>query len=89
MSRRRGNNYNSVQYQKLEQCDQNHSDTEIQQPISVRIPWKAISLAFVLCVGGLFMLILGSLIVTGHLDSKVTNLLIIIHNNNQIESFNC
>lgn len=36
-----------------------------------KVPWKAISLATMLFLGGTIMLVVGTLILTGHLDSKV------------------
>ena len=38
---------------------------------SARVPWRAIIYAAVLLVGGTVLLVLGSLIVTGHLDPEV------------------
>lgn len=77
MSRRRGNHFEDVQYQKLDQFDQPYLDSQIQQSCSQTIPWKAIALAVLLCIGGLFMLIMGSLIVAGHVDTKVRKLFLI------------
>lgn len=37
----------------------------------IKIPWKAITLATLLFVGGTVMLVTGSLIVSGHIDTKV------------------
>lgn len=71
MSRRRTNAFNGVQYQQLDQTDGDYSDSQFQLPETQKIPWKAVLLAILLCVGGLFMLIFGSLIVSGHVDTKV------------------
>ncbi|KAK6639019.1 hypothetical protein RUM43_007289 [Polyplax serrata] len=74
MSRRRGTNtFNNVQYQKLDQSDQSYLDSQFQQTSTQKIPWKAIGLATLLCFGGIFMLLVGSLIITGHLDSKYSD----------------
>lgn len=79
MSRRRGNTYSDVQYERLDQSDQSYLDSQFQQSCTQKIPWKAIGLAVLLCFGGLFMLSLGSLIVTGHLDTKVKTCLITVY----------
>jgi hypothetical protein len=42
----------------------------------VRIPWKAIGLAAVLFLGGTLLLVLGSLLVAGRIDAKVSASLI-------------
>lgn len=71
MSRRRTNAFNNVQYQQLDQADKGYSDSQFEPPTAPKIPWKAVTLAILLCIGGLFMLIFGSLIVSGYVDTKV------------------
>ncbi|KAG5333709.1 TM230 protein, partial [Acromyrmex charruanus] len=39
----------------------------------IKIPWKAIMLAVLLFIGGTIMLIMGSLIVSGQIDSKYSD----------------
>lgn len=75
MSRRRANAFSDVQYQQLDQTDSNnYADLQFQPQAVQKVPWKAIGLALLLCVGGLVMLIVGSLIVSGHLDTKVSKI---------------
>lgn len=74
MSRRRTNAFSNVQYSQLDQVDGGYADCQFQQQFqqqSYKIPWKAVTLAILLCFGGLFMLVFGSLIVSGHVDTKV------------------
>ena len=37
---------------------------------AVKIPWRAVSYAVILFLGGSTLLIIGSLIITGHIDSE-------------------
>ncbi|XP_017885572.1 transmembrane protein 230 [Ceratina calcarata] len=72
MSRRKlGSNkqFNNVDYTQLLETDNGFFDSQFVRP-PIKIPWKAIMLAALLFVGGTIMLIVGSLIVCGYIDSK-------------------
>ncbi|CAG9787889.1 unnamed protein product [Diatraea saccharalis] len=59
-------------YRLLSNDDSGFSDTQFELPPQ-KIPWKAISLAAFLFIVGTVLLITGSLIVTGHIDTKYSD----------------
>ncbi|XP_073997461.1 transmembrane protein 230-like [Rhodnius prolixus] len=62
--------FSSVKYRKLhKKTDDSYIDEQFSHE-TPKIPWKAICLAAMLFLGGIFLLITGILIVTGHLDTK-------------------
>ncbi|CAK1585214.1 unnamed protein product [Parnassius mnemosyne] len=56
-------------YTAVPNDDSGFSDAQFEVP-PPRIPWKAISLAAFLFIVGTILLTVGSLIVTGHIDTK-------------------
>lgn len=59
-------------YAKVPTDDSGFSDAQFDMP-PARIPWKAITLATFLFIVGTILLIVGSLIVTGHIDTKYSD----------------
>lgn len=72
MSRRRGRDYENVDYTKLAGTDNGFVDAQFTSPPQ-KIPWKAVTLALTLLFTGVVLLILGSLIVSGHIDVKYSD----------------
>lgn len=72
MSRRRGRDYERVDYTKLAATDSGFIDAQFASPPQ-KIPWKAVTLAATLLVTGTVLLILGSLVVSGHIDVKYSD----------------
>ncbi|XP_066991538.1 transmembrane protein 230 [Anabrus simplex] len=77
MSRRRVTTFNNINYQKLsnedrESRDSEFTDAQFESPPS-EIPWKALILAFLLCVGGTVLLVMGSLLVSGYFGVKYSD----------------
>lgn len=62
----------TYQYQRLSQDDSGFVDAQFKAP-SVRVPWKSVILAVALFVMGTLLLVLGSLLVTGHIDEQYSD----------------
>lgn len=69
MSRRRGKEYENVDYTKLSSTDNGFVDAQFISP-PVKVPWKSVTLASLLFVGGIVLLVMGSLVVSGTIDTK-------------------
>ncbi|XP_077287064.1 transmembrane protein 230 [Arctopsyche grandis] len=67
-SRKKHSNYS---YSKLADRE-DFTDEQFQLP-PTKIPWKAICLATFLCCVGFVLLLIGSLIITGHIDSQYSD----------------
>lgn len=72
MSRRRGREYENVDYTKLSSTDHGFVDAQFVGP-PTKIPWKAVSFAAVLLIAGTVLLILGIMVVTGYIDTKYSD----------------
>lgn len=72
MSRRRGKDYEHVDYTKLTATDNGFVDAQFIHP-PPKIPWKAVTLAALLFIAGSALLVIGSLVVSGHIDSKYSD----------------
>lgn len=67
MSRRRGKEYDHVDYTKLSATDNGFVDAQFITPTQA-IPWKSIILATSLLIVGSFLLIFGCFVVSGHIN---------------------
>ncbi|CAM1154182.1 Uncharacterised protein r2_g4245 [Pycnogonum litorale] len=62
---------NTVRYQKLPTNDNDgFVDMQFEKP-ERKIPWKAIALACILFIGGSILILIASLLISGHIDAKV------------------
>lgn len=59
-------------YRLVSNDDSGFSDAQFEEP-PVKIPWKAITLAAFLFIVGTILLLVGSLIVTGYIDTKYSD----------------
>lgn len=63
----------NVKYSKIPTVERDCADGYTDEQFAIpkqKVPWKAIILATILCVGGLVTLVTGSLIVSGHIHEK-------------------
>ncbi|XP_065172656.1 transmembrane protein 230-like isoform X2 [Atheta coriaria] len=72
MSRRRAKEYDNVDYTQLAGTDSGFVDAQFLQPPD-KVPWKAIVFAGVLMIVGTTLLVVGSLVVSGHIDVKYSD----------------
>lgn len=72
MSRRRGKEFDNVDYTQLISGDTGFVDEQFIHPPE-KIPWKAVLLAGSLLFVGTVLLLLGSLIVSGYIDMKYSD----------------
>lgn len=73
MSRRRGKEYENIDYTKLQPIDKgSFVDAQFVAPAQ-KVPWKAITLATLLLVVGSFLLIFGILVVSGHISLEYSD----------------
>lgn len=69
MSRRRNFPHDNVQYTRLSGAESDYLDEQFDYP-PPKVPWKAIILSTILSIGGFILLLVGILIVTGHIDAQ-------------------
>lgn len=72
MSRRRGKDYENVDYSKLAGSDSGFTDAQFAEPPTV-VPWKSVALAASLCLAGTVLLVLGVMVVSGSIDVKYSD----------------
>ncbi|GAB6022467.1 hypothetical protein CHUAL_006578 [Chamberlinius hualienensis] len=62
----------SARYHRLTKTDDGYIDLQFEKP-AVRIPWKALCLAIALFVVGSGLIIIGSLLISGYIDTKYSD----------------
>lgn len=62
----------SVRYHKLTKTDDGYIDLQFQRP-APKVPWKAIGLAVVLFSVGTVLIVVGSLLLAGTIDTKYSD----------------
>ncbi|KRT78276.1 hypothetical protein AMK59_6805, partial [Oryctes borbonicus] len=72
ISRRKGKDYDSVDYTQLPPTDNGFIDAQFIHPPQ-KIPWQSICLATFLLIIGSILLVMGTMIVTGHIDMKYSD----------------
>ncbi|XP_013779775.1 transmembrane protein 230-like isoform X1 [Limulus polyphemus] len=72
MAKKNASAGSSVRYHKLSRTDDGFIDLQFEKP-NVKIPWKAILLAVFLFIMGSILIIIGSLLLTGHIEAKHTD----------------
>ncbi|KAA0202443.1 hypothetical protein HAZT_HAZT006296 [Hyalella azteca] len=72
MAQRRDGASSRTGYQRLSQDDSGFIDAQFKAP-ETRIPWKSVWFAIVLLVIGTVLLVVGSLLVTGHIHEQYSD----------------